>query len=130
MEEQEKVNLIANAQGKELYTYWRLLQKKINEGIGLDNSKRYFKLCLDRIKELGSKRFGSWEEAKVNLDHLILPINLFKSTTLEPILGYSCEYVSNPKMKFVVIMNGKTNSCYIRNLGEVTASEVNDIFNT
>lgn len=83
-----------------------------------ENRHKYLKLCYSRAKELNRDKFGSWEEAKTNLDHMEVPTGLYKTETMLPILGYPCQFVVNDNKTSLVIFNGKLNLAYIRELGE------------
>ena len=86
------------------------------------------------------REYGDWQQAKLLLDDLQEP-KMTQSSQYEKhinidlpdVLGYPCQYSRHRAKKgtkaFVAIMNPLTNSCYIKNFGEVTEEEVNDIFN-
>ena len=107
------------------YDLWSLMKKAERAGI-----KSVFNACYERAKELNRREYGSWEEAKQKLDLQNFPEwERENKTSTARLLGYYCEIkqevneVGDIKSQYMVVVNQKTNSCYIKwfiNNGEVT----------
>ena len=82
------------------------------------------------MKPTIGNKYGNWEEAKINLNHLPEPLNTFRMDEVESILGYPVQYITNSKGRFYAMQNPKLNVVYIRNLGELSSEEVASIINS
>lgn len=110
----EVIAMIANATGRQLWSFMGKLKRSIGGG---GNNSRYLKLCTARAHELNKDRYGNWEFAKVELNHLPEPTGMFESQSLLPILGYPCEYIVTKEKGMVVMINPKLNIAYVKDTG-------------
>lgn len=110
----EVVDMIKNARGQQLWSFMGKLRK--NVGNGVSNNGKYLKLCVARTHELNKDRFGNWEHAKVEINHMPEPSGKFKSESLLPVMGYPCEFVVGKDTNQLIIINPKLNLAYIRDL--------------
>jgi len=113
---------IANATGKQLFSFMRVLKNE--NRFGRQDTRKYLKLTVARAKELNSSRFGSWAEAKLRLNQMPYPHGIFdKVKELLPVLGYQVFFQNYPKVKSLVIINPKLNCAYIRDLMNLNIKE-------
>lgn len=132
MSEDKKKELetkIRNSSGYPLFKFVGQLKKNI--GSMEKKERSYFlKVALERVHELWLARFGSWEQAKAEVNSMPEP-TYFQSQSLLPIQGYPCEFIAGKK-KMIAITNGFTNEAYIRDFGEsqVSYATAKKIFNS
>lgn len=121
--------MINNASGYPLFKFIGALKKNIG-GFGWETTSRFMKLCFARARELNLRRFGDWEEAIVEVNHMPEPQER-ESGSLLPIFGYPCQLIIG-KRKCVMISNGKLNRAYIRDFGEgqISVATAKKIFNS
>jgi len=117
----EIVEMISNADGRQLFQFMVKLKKDIGNG-AIMSSERYMRLCHLRAVEINKNRYGSWNEAKVNFDHTVEPSGIFQVKELTPILGYPVQFVPGENKSYMVMMNPKLNTSYIRECGGTTVS--------
>lgn len=121
---------INSSSGYQLNKFFRKVFFGCLGNVTKEINAHFAKICMTRIKELNKDRFGDWEEAKINLDHLEEPNGVYESTSLPPILGYPCEFIIGKTKRLLVINNGKTNSAYVRNCDGVDLQTATRIFNS
>jgi hypothetical protein len=121
--------MIATASGYKLFHFIGQLKKNIGS-LGWESTSRFMKLCFARAKELNFNRFGDWDQAIVEVNHMPEPRE-FESQSLLPVLGYPCQLIVG-KRKMVMISNGKLNKAYIRDFGEgsISVATAKKIFNS
>lgn len=104
---------IARASGKQLWDFMRKLGHTWN-GVMVGDKHRLLKLCTQRARELNKNRYGNWEQAKVEVNHLSESTCQSPDTCPSTILGYPFQFVSTKKKNMMVITNPKLNVAYLR----------------
>lgn len=132
-EEKDKAicEMISKADGRQIFNFMVKLKKGIGSEDGIGNSGKYMKLCYQRAKELNKDRYGNWEYAKVELNHMPEPQGIYKTESLLPVLGYPCEFVVSKEKTQLVLINPKLNIAYVRDLStQVSFATAKKIFNS
>ena len=134
--------LINTLKGKDLAEFMARQKhiKETGDGINKALARTYFHLATERAVELNKGRFGNWYEAKAMLDRLPEP----KVTATEAgqrhwevrqpdVLGYLCFYAKHRTdegtVSHLALLNGTTNSVYLKPFNEVSYKQAVDIFN-
>lgn len=116
--------IISQISGKELFnTLIRLKHSSMGDRHPL------LKVCYKRAVELNKNRFGDWEHAKVEVNHMP-PQYYFESRELLPVMGYPCHFMFSKSGSYLVLFNSKLNEAYMVGTGEVTTSQAKSIFNS
>lgn len=133
IEEQDK-ELEEKIKSSSGYNLWRFTCQTVLKNIGSinkDTPNKFAKMCMARVKELTRDRFGSWEQAKMEVNHMPVPMGITKTQDLLPTFGYPTQYVVGKTKAYIVLINGKTNECHIRPTDQnFSTQEAEDIFNS
>ncbi len=133
---------INTLKGKDLAEFMaqQKLVKETGEGINKTLARTYFHLATERAIELNKDRFGNWFEAKEMFNRLTEP----QVTATEPgqrhwevrqpdVLGYLCFYTKHRTedgtVSQLVLINGTTNTVYLKPFSEVSYKQAVSIFN-